>query len=246
MKTNYAAGHSQNVSNLNVMNSLIPNFGVSYNPSVQGLTLVELIKKYQQGKDAIDAVSAAEVNLKNAIAVRLSSFDGFDDLVTKSSNALKISGTSTQTLDQAQVMVRNLRGKRASDKLTAEEIAAEKEKGNTVAQVTVHNASFDSKTENFGKYTLFLASVPDYKPNETDLTIEGLNAKLEELKTKNNDVVLADAALTAARQTRDEVLYADNTGLVDTALAVKLYVKSIFGATSAQYKQISNISFTKF
>ena len=246
MKTNNAAGHSQNVANLNVVISLIPNCGEAYNPSVPALTLQELKKKCQQGKDANDAVSTAEVNLKNAIAVRSNSFDGFDDLVTRSSNALKISGASAQTLDQAQVLVRNLRGKRASDKLTAEEIAAEKEKGNVVSQVTVHNASFDSKTENFGKYTLFLASVPGYKPNEADLSIDGLNTRLEEYKTKNNDVVLAEAALTAARQTRDELLYADNTGLVDIALAVKLYVKSIFGATSAQYKQISTIAFTKF
>lgn len=246
MKTNNAAGHSQNVANLNLIITQILNFGETYNPSVQTLTLAELKKKYQQGKDANDAVSAAEVNLKNAIGIRLNSFDGFDDVVTKSSNALKISGASAQTQDQAQVLVRNLRGKRASDKLSAEEIAAEKEKGNEVKQVTLHNASFDSKIENFGKYTLFLASVSDYKPNEADLSIDGLNAKLEEYKTKNNDVVVADAALNTARQTRNEVLYTDSTGLVDVALAVKLYVKSAFGATSAQYKQISNIAFTKF
>jgi hypothetical protein len=244
MKTNNVAGHSQNVTNLNVLVSLIPSYGDAYNPSVQSLALTELKALYAQGVEVNNDVSAAEVALKNAIAARVGLFDGFDDVVTKTINALKISGASSQTLDQAQVFVRSLRGKRATDKLSAEEIASEKEKGNEVKQVTLHNASFDSKIDNFGKYTLFLASTSEYKPNETDLSNDGLSAKLADYKAKNNDVITADAALSAARQKRNEVLYADNTGLVAVAQAVKLYVKSVFGATSPQYKQISSISFT--
>lgn len=244
MKTNNAAGHAQNVTNLNVVASLIPAYGDAYNPSVQSLALTELKKLYTQGLDANNEVATAEVALKNAIAARTGLFDGFDDVVTKTINALKISGASPQTLEQAQVFVRNLRGKRATDKLTDEEIAAEKEKGNEVKQVTLHNASFDSKIENFGKYTLFLASTPDYKPNEAGLSNEGLSARLADYKAKNNDVITADAALSAARQKRNEILYADNIGLVPVAQAVKLYVKSVFGATSPQYKQISSIAFT--
>ncbi len=33
--------------------------------------------------------------------------------------------------------------------------------------------------------------------------------------------------------------------LVETAFDVKKYVKSVFGATSPQYKQISSLEFTK-
>ena len=245
MKTNNAAGNSQNLTNVNLLINQILTFGETYNPSVQALTMVEMRKKYQQGMDANNAVSVAEVSLKNAKASRKTEFDGYNSLVTKSRNALKISGASAQTLEQAKVLVRNLRGKRASDKLTTEEIAAEKEKGNIVTQVTVHNTSFDIKTENFGKYVLFLASIPNYTPNESELTLEALNAKLEVYKAKNNEVVIAEAALTNARQIRYQVLHTDNTGLVDIALAAKLYVKSVFGANSAQYKQVSRISFTK-
>ena len=34
-------------------------------------------------------------------------------------------------------------------------------------------------------------------------------------------------------------------GMVDTALDVKTYVKSVFGASSPQYKQVSALKFTK-
>jgi hypothetical protein len=54
-----------------------------------------------------------------------------------------------------------------------------------------------------------------------------------------------EAALNVARMARNTLLYTKNTGLVDVALGVKLYVKSAFGATSPEYKSISDIQFTK-
>jgi hypothetical protein len=37
---------------------------------------------------------------------------------------------------------------------------------------------------------------------------------------------------------------AEPTGLVSLAAAVKMYLKSVYGTTNAQYKQISRIQFT--
>ena len=46
------------------------------------------------------------------------------------------------------------------------------------------------------------------------------------------------------RISRNNLLYKENTGLYDVALDVKNYIKSVFGATSPQYKQVSKIKFT--
>jgi hypothetical protein len=43
--------------------------------------------------------------------------------------------------------------------------------------------------------------------------------------------------------TRNSILYASVSGLVDVALDVKKYVKSVYGASSPQYKQVSKIEF---
>jgi hypothetical protein len=40
------------------------------------------------------------------------------------------------------------------------------------------------------------------------------------------------------------MIYNELTGLVDISFDVKLYVKSVFGATSPQYKAISGLKFT--
>jgi hypothetical protein len=47
------------------------------------------------------------------------------------------------------------------------------------------------------------------------------------------------------RIARNVILYANETGLVDIAGEVKKYIKSVFGGTSPQYKQVSKLKFTK-
>lgn len=92
---------------------------------------------------------------------------------------------------------------------------------------------------------MLLSSVPFYNPNEEELKIETLKALYNELKEKNTDVLLATVQLDTTRIARNKILYDENTGLVDIALDSKTYIKSVFGATSPQYKQISKLSFIR-
>ncbi|NJL76804.1 MAG: hypothetical protein HC892_19090 [Saprospiraceae bacterium] len=105
--------------------------------------------------------------------------------------------------------------------------------------------SFDSRIDNFDKFVKLLTSVTLYAQNEADLKVTALTAVLTDLKTKNAAVIAAEVPLNNARITRNDVLYKPNTGLVDIALDVKTYIKSVFGASSPQYKKISKIKFTK-
>ena len=90
-----------------------------------------------------------------------------------------------------------------------------------------------------------VSSVPSYAPNEADLRIASLTTFRDGLQTANTNVINAEVAYSNARISRDNLLYSKDFGLVDVAMDVKNYVKSIFGATSPQYKQISGIKFTK-
>ena len=92
---------------------------------------------------------------------------------------------------------------------------------------------------------MLLSSVPLYNPNEEELKIEILKALYSQLKEKNTEVILPIVQLSNSRITRNEILYRENTGLVDIALDSKTYIKSIFGATSPQYKQISKLKFIR-
>ena len=172
-------------------------------------------------------------------------FKDTDGLVTRAINSFHISGASEQSIQQAESKVRTYRSIRASEKPTSEEIAAAKAEGKELRINVQHNATFDKKIENFTDFIDFLANSSQYGPNETDIAVDGLTAKLAELKTQNSNCSKTLAELDAARLTRDIVMFTDVTGLVDIAMGVKKYVKSAFGATSIQYKSISDLRFRK-
>src|SRR6185369_16666945 len=84
-----------------------------------------------------------------------------------------------------------------------------------------------------------------YAPNETELQIGALQTYSTSLKNANTNVINNTTPVSNKRITRDEVLYGAGTGLVDLALMVKKYVKSVYGADSPQYQQISGLDFTR-
>jgi len=244
MSTNQT-GHEQNVVNLGIILNSVSTFKDSYNPSQDDLTIAGLTRIRSEGEKVNAAVTSAENVFKNSISARTSSFDQFDIYITRIINAMRISRAPEQTILQAENIVREIRGKRANPK----PVVGAKISGveTTIPrQMTLHNTNMARKIENFNKLVQFLTGVAEYKPNEADISIAGLNSKLAELKMLTAGYVAANAALDAARLERNTILYSKNRGLVEVALDVKLYVKSVFGATSPQYKGISDIVFSRY
>jgi hypothetical protein len=103
--------------------------------------------------------------------------------------------------------------------------------------------SYDSRLENLDKLIALLTSVELYNPNEEELKVTSLTALYNDLKAKNTDVVTATIQLSNARISRNDVLYKPLTGLVDIAFDTKIYIKSVFGASSPQFKQVSKLNF---
>ena len=164
-------------------------------------------------------------------------------LITRVNSALKASDSTVQIDESAQTIIRKLRGKRASAKLTDEEKQALEAEGKAVNQISVSQMGYDTRLDNFDKLISLLSTVPQYNPNEEDLKINSLKALYADLKTKNTDVVTAYIQLDNARNSRNVVLYKPLTGLVDLASDTKTYIKSVFGATSPQYKQVTKLTF---
>ena len=115
----------------------------------------------------------------------------------------------------------------------------------TTKNISASQMSFDQRIENLDKLIQLLAAQPAYIPNEPELSVAGLTTTLNTMRTTNTTAVNAYTPVSNARINRNTVLYAEGTGLVDIAGDVKIYVKSVFGATSPQYKQVSGLKFTK-
>jgi hypothetical protein len=64
-----------------------------------------------------------------------------------------------------------------------------------------------------------------------------------QLETINTAVKNAYTPYSNAMKARDQKLYNPENGLVARAQLVKNYVKSVFGASSPEFKQINKLSF---
>ena len=244
MASTSETGHAKNVANFDELISFVTGYRESYNPSKATIKLDALKALSDHAKTSINAVSSMEPAYKSAVAAREVVFIPLSKLTTRIMNSIKATDTTVQVDENARTLVRKIQGVRATAKKTEDEKKALAEKGKEVVVISTSQMSYDSRLDNFFKLIQLLSSVPEYNPNETELKIEHLNTILDDLKAKNAAVVESYIPLSNARIRRNDLLYKENTGLYDVALDVKNYIKSVFGATSPQYKQVSKIKFT--
>ena len=239
-------GHAKNVANFAQLVAICTSYGAIYQPSNSAIQLQALGGVLGQAKDCLTSVNSAEGTYSNALSMRGMVFKPFRKLVTRIGNAVKSSGVSKQTKDQVAAIIRKLQGRRATPKMTDEEKQAAMSAGQEIVEVSSSQMSIDSQLENFDKLIKLLASIPEYAPNESELTVAALTALYEDMFAKNTTVINAEIPLSNLRISRNAILYNEITGLVDAAAAVKMYIKSVFEATSPQYKQVSSLRFTRY
>lgn len=244
MANNSETGHAMNVANFSKMLVVCTSFGAAYNPSNPFIQLPQMNTSLTQAKDCLSALNAAQATYMNALSVRATLFKPFSALVTRIGNAVKASAANKQTKEQVMSLVRKLQGRRATPKSSEEEIAAAKAEGKEIREVSSSQMGINNRLENFNKLVQLLATIPEYDPNETDLTVSALGNLYQDMYDKNMQVLNTESPMNNLRNTRNEILYKENSGLVDVATAAKMYVKSVFGATSPQYKQVSTLKFT--
>lgn len=237
--------NQQNVDNMEVLTEKVITFQPGYNPSESRLSVQNQKQVKASGDEVLLGVSEAERACDSAITARNVAFDALDPFVTRLINGLRISDVPEQTVAQGESLVREYRNQRATEIEPPAKTAEGSNEEESARTNKIRNGSFNTKIENYRNIVVMLSILSAYKPNENDLTIESLKARLEDLKRVNSACIAADAAAEAARKLRDIVLYADKTGLVDVAMDSKLYVKSAYGANSTQYRSISGLLFTR-
>jgi len=233
-------GHKKNVANFRELVSVVTGYGTAYSPSKVSIGLAALKVLAANADSAAIAVDVAEPAYSLAVAAREVAFKPLSMFTTRVVNALRATETTAQVDESAMAIVRKIQGSSGSSKkkeLAPGEIP--------IKGVSTSQMSFDSRLANFEKLVQLLAAIPQYAPNEEELKVAALTARSADLKAKNDAVVNTSTALSNARIARNSILYKELTGLVDIALDVKSYAKSVYGAGSPQYGQISKIEFKR-
>jgi len=239
------AGINVNFTNLGLLITRISVFPNGYNPSRSELSIASLTNCLNHAQDVKSSFLNAVVIEKNAQTQFNASFDGFDSFITRVGNAVSICGAPRHTIEQIEVILRDLHGRRATALVSKPTVTTDNTAVPESNQITRHISTTESKLESFNTLIQLLSSVPLYVPNEEDLSTVGLAKRYNTMKMVDMNYKTALASLDAARELRNNIINAEGTGLVDIANAAKTYVKSVYGATSHEYKSISDLTFKK-
>jgi hypothetical protein len=233
-------GHARNIERFAQLISFVQGYGADYAPSNPAITLVNLQAKLAESQTGIDGVSSTKAPWLVAVNDRQNLFADLRPLATRLVNSFAASGAPKNAVDDAKSLKRKIGGVRAKALPTDNPNTPDDEsKGSSASQ-----QSYTQLTEHLDNL-IELLDTSGYAPNETELQVAALTAYSTTLKSANSAVINATTPWSNSRLTRDETLYADDTGLVALAGLVKKYVKSLFGGDSPQYQQVSGLGFSR-
>ncbi len=234
MASNSETGHAKNVANFQTLTNHCTGLGALYQPSKDAIKLTALNQQLLACKAANTAVKVPLIAYNNAVSNRAKRFKPLSRLTTRLLAIFK--GTDA------------LKQEKAYAKTIADKIRGTKNKPPKVEGQDSHSTSqqsFVMRADNFETFITILAAEPTYMPAETELQVATLQTLLANMNTDNNAADLAYQTLKGVRTTRNTALYAEDTGLVDTAMAVKDYLKGAFGTSSPNYKGGSGLDFKR-
>jgi hypothetical protein len=182
----------------------------------------------------------------NAIGERTAAFEPLDKLVTRVLRVAETLDLNETALKALKELVRRIHGTRAvPKKTTTNSNDPNTDPANEHKYVSVSERSFTQRIEHFAQIIALLRAEPKYAPYEQDLTCNALELFHNKMVTTNQAAEIASYPLGTARNHRNQILYADTTGLVDVAHDVKKYVRGALGQDSNEYKMIQKLEFKK-
>ena len=236
-------GHIKNVANFGRYISYVIGYGAAYVPTNAVIELPKLQTRQTVFQDAIDAVTPKASAETLAVNARQAVFDDLQKLAPRILAAADAATADQLFSNDVRSIVRKLQGRRATPKVKDNPLTLGVDESKQNASSS--QMSYDNQIGFFAELIGLLKANAAYKPNEAELKIAALEARLADLEAKNQAVITAVAEARTARNNRDAVLYDNPEGVKELADLIKKYVKSLYGASSPQLKQLQALKFKK-
>lgn len=238
MASKSEVGHAKNVANLQKLIQQVTVFS-TYDPSVESLRVSQLQTLYNAALSQLGEIDTKRNANKDAIYARQVAFEDLKSTSTKIINQLEILSLSKGKIDQAKSLNREIQGNTLKKDPDPLQPVPEGDHHSTSRQ------SYTQQAANFGTLLEIISSIPEYDPNEEELKVTTLTAYKDTLMSSTLAVDQTVAELNNQFIQRNELFYKEDTGLYSIAQNVKKYVKSVYGAGSPEFADVSDIKFTE-
>lgn len=236
-------GHAKNLENFKKLRDFIAGWGARYAAVNPLITLVAVNAMITAAQAAGAATLTAKTPYTIAVSEAEDAFAPLNKLVTRTMNMFKASGAPASAIADALTYSRKIQGKRATPAKKDDPATPDVDESKQS-----HSASQQSRAQRIEALDALIEiykAYPIYDPSEEELKIATLEAVSADLKAKVAAVNSSFVGWSNKLAERDALYYAETTGFVDRAYAIKNYVKAAFGTDSAEYNQIKGLKFTR-
>ena len=235
MASSSETGHNKNVANFSTAYQVLEEMGPLYNPSNAKIQLVTLNPIRSSLQLVITELNNKKPIYKNAVAAREIAILPLGKLMTKSSNYSKSIDISSTDKENITNLAKKIRGDQKPRNLNPETTENE--------WVSTSQMSYDSRIANLDTYITQLESHPQYAPNETEIQIASFQTLHSTLVSLSSAVNSAGNTLITARKNRNEILYSNDTNVIQLVKDIKAYLKSLGDAGKPYYNAIVKLQF---
>lgn len=240
--TIYVMSHVKTMQAFGQLKGICTGLGGAYNPGQENLQVKALTTIQFNAQQVMDEVKVAKTVYDNITNQRELAFREVRALGSRICFLLRACGAHPLTMADAYTSNRNLQGKhkyRAAEPRPLEGDEAGDSNRKRKA------ADYASRVEYFAQLVETAAAEPNYNPAESELSVEGLQERILQLRSLNELVMKAEQRLKQLRQQRKEIFYEGEHSLVRTARAVKNYIRGVFGFASVPHAELMKVSLTK-
>ena len=236
MASTSETGNAKNVANFSTGYQILEEMGTLYNPSNSNLQLANLTPIKVSLAGVITVLNNKKPVYKNAVADREIEIASLGKITTRALNFAKSLNISTTDKDNLASQAKKIRGDQKPKVVNPDTAEGD--------AISTSQMSYDSRIANLDTYTSQLASHPEYMPNETEIQIASLQTYHQRLTTLSSLVNSAGNALITGRKNRNDILYYNDTNIIQLTREIKAYVKSLGTAGEPYYKALVKLKFT--
>lgn len=227
-------GHEKNLANFKTLISYLDTLP-KYKPVNPALTSKSTLPQLKAAEELQDAIGSLQAEYNNKVKQQEILFKDLPTFTTRLVNSAKSFVTDPELAERVVSLGKQINGGgKAKPKSKPGETPAD--------SISTSHQSYDNKVANFGDIIDALETV-SYTANETEFEIANLKAYHAQLKEATEAVDTAAHPYKNGMSARNQALYGNNAGILDTVAAIKIYFRSVYNLRTSESKYIHTLVF---
>ena len=237
-------GHNKNVANFETVIIILTGLGAAYAPPQALISLAALQQLHADAQAALTEVDTAQAEKTVAVDEAQAEFADLQKYVVNIKRQAEVEVNDPAFTADLQTVINEFHPPGRKTGLPDDPLTPDIDESKTSASQS--QQSRDNQIAYLADISALLKTNSVYKAIGTPYATTAIDAKIASLTAKNNALTAATAALGTKIDTRDTLLYTDQSGLTDRVILIKKYVLLTFGKDSAAYQQLSALEFRKY